>query len=724
MCRLKKKLAQKLLSVVVSLSLLAVMVPWGDWNSVVEAELPMPIEISQEMFIMKDELQKVCAETNGGTGLLATGTESDRVIRIVFGNRPNPVKYFYKDWGTTHEKPAGPMTWTVIGWDEAPNSGKPGLVLMPEGALISANTTENLFQESTSMQVYNAPADTGYGGETTSQTVNPNHWGASNIRKQLQTIEANPNWFSTKNQAMMLPSTVITLDKKNNLDYKTTDILYAALSPGNNNYGAATITVGEADGLMIDKSHWSSRSWLRSPHLGNKEFATYTRPGEGVNNASVDYPNTAVAAAFKLNLGTVIFSSAAAASKNGSENFTLIPSATPMVLRLDGTAELSRANVTANGKKLTYTVPAGSRLMVIATAEDGATYQFSHNVDTEVADETLDLADFAGDLLGQNITAKAWIEKDVEDSGTLTYSTAPINIATMIRKETNAGYFTFTPPENLTYDGEPKEATVTVKPGITGMGEITIHYYDSDGNLLDSPPFNAGKYTVKIDVAEGSHYTAATGLTDESWAFEITEVPQRPVERPETPSEDNQDDGINVLIADVDVNSQTQRVMVRGPYKVLPRGTKLVVEVAPPHEELDDQGYEIEQQTHYNIWLLNEDGTSLPMPLPEKVELLFQILKNGNGDDLEIVLVTEGEDIQFEENTVGIDGIRYRRAYTDHFSPYSLLDKLTEEEKNALNAVKTGDELTYVTISGLGLVMTLALGLMLNSKINRKKSDM
>ena len=291
--------------------------------------------------------------------------------------------------------------------------------------------------------------------------------------------------------------------------------------------------------------------------------------------------------------------------------------------------------------------------------------------------------------------------------------------------------FTFTPPENLTYDGDPKEVTVTVNPGITGMGEITIHYYDSDGNLLDSPPVNVGTYTVAIDVAAGDPYTEITGLTDESWTFEITPAPQEPVEipdgsveMPETPSEDNQDDGINVLIADVDVTGQTQRIMVRGPYKVLPRGTKLVVEVAPPHEELDDQGYEIEQQTHYNIWLLNEDGTSLPMPLPEKVELLFQILKNGNGDDLEIVLVTEGEDIQFEENTVEIDGIRYRRAYTDHFSPYSLLDKLTEEEKNALNAVKTGDELTYVTISGLGLVMTLALGLMLNSKINKKKSDM
>ena len=59
----------------------------------------------------------------------------------------------------------------------------------------------------------------------------------------------------------------------------------------------------------------------------------------------------------------------------------------------------------------------------------------------------------------------------------------------------------------------------------------------------------------------------------------------------------------------------------------------------------------------------------------------------------------------------------------NHFSPYFIYDKDTEKEQRALNSAETGDELTYVTISGLGLVMTLALGLiMLNSKMNRKNT--
>jgi hypothetical protein len=46
-----------------------------------------------------------------------------------------------------------------------------------------------------------------------------------------------------------------------------------------------------------------------------------------------------------------------------------------------------------------------------------------------------------------------------------------------------------------------------------------------------------------------------------------------------------------------------------------------------------------------------------------------------------------------------------------------------QQEKTADESTKTGDEVTYLTISGLGLIMTLALGLMLNSKINKKKFD-
>ena len=82
-------------------------------------------------------------------------------------------------------------------------------------------------------------------------------------------------------------------------------------------------------------------------------------------------------------------------------------------------------------------------------------------------------------------------------------------------------YFTFTAPTDLVYDGNAKTATVEAKNGITGIGTITVKYYDADGNKLDSAPVVPGTYTVKIDVTAGTNYAAVTDLTADSWKFSI-----------------------------------------------------------------------------------------------------------------------------------------------------------------------------------------------------------
>lgn len=87
-----------------------------------------------------------------------------------------------------------------------------------------------------------------------------------------------------------------------------------------------------------------------------------------------------------------------------------------------------------------------------------------------------------------------------------------------------AGDFAFTEPDSLTCDGTAKKATVTSNK--TGMGEITIKYYKADGTTpaagtdATAAPTEAGKYIVKIDVAEGL-YDAATDLSDADWTFTI-----------------------------------------------------------------------------------------------------------------------------------------------------------------------------------------------------------
>ena len=80
--------------------------------------------------------------------------------------------------------------------------------------------------------------------------------------------------------------------------------------------------------------------------------------------------------------------------------------------------------------------------------------------------------------------------------------------------------FTFTAPTSLTYDGNVKSATVSSAKA--GTGDVIVKYYDKDGQ--EATPKNAGEYTVKIDVAEGTNYAAANGLTADGWKFSITKA--------------------------------------------------------------------------------------------------------------------------------------------------------------------------------------------------------
>ena len=90
--------------------------------------------------------------------------------------------------------------------------------------------------------------------------------------------------------------------------------------------------------------------------------------------------------------------------------------------------------------------------------------------------------------------------------------------------------FDYEPSQDLTYDGKPKEAKVTVKEGVNGVGEITVKYYDSTGTLLEGPPTDVGEYIVKIDVKEGTSYGEVEGLTSENWKFTIKQaLPENPV---------------------------------------------------------------------------------------------------------------------------------------------------------------------------------------------------
>lgn len=82
--------------------------------------------------------------------------------------------------------------------------------------------------------------------------------------------------------------------------------------------------------------------------------------------------------------------------------------------------------------------------------------------------------------------------------------------------------FVFAPPAGLVYDGTAKTATVTPAASVTGMGDITVKYY-KDGALAQ--PVEPGTYQVKIDVAQGDGYTAATDISAPDWTFTVSYLP-------------------------------------------------------------------------------------------------------------------------------------------------------------------------------------------------------
>ena len=108
-------------------------------------------------------------------------------------------------------------------------------------------------------------------------------------------------------------------------------------------------------------------------------------------------------------------------------------------------------------------------------------------------------------------------KEDLQGSGSMTITLSiPL-------KDAAAENFDYTAPTALTYDGTNKTATVTAKDSVTGMGEVTVHYYsDADCTTEVTETKNVGTYYVGITLAAGTHYGASTSVIHRTdWKFEI-----------------------------------------------------------------------------------------------------------------------------------------------------------------------------------------------------------
>lgn len=222
--------------------------------------------------------------------------------------------------------------------------------------------------------------------------------------------------------------------------------------------------------------------------------------------------------------------------------------------------------------------------------------------------------------------------------------------------------------------------------------------------------------------AAGGSNNATDGSVDQSADSDSTAKPEVDLptgsETPDTAATSKLSttvDGLNIFVED--------------PTKALPDGVYLDVQLIEPGSdhwnELSanyDGTHEVENVSFFEITLRYiKDASPVEMPLSSPIRVLMQIPDGWDKTDMEAVLIASGADRQFEENIVTKDGIDYVAFWSDHFSPYALIDKLSDAENANSKFVPTGDQVTYLTISGLGLIMTLALGLMLKTYFGGRK---
>lgn len=107
---------------------------------------------------------------------------------------------------------------------------------------------------------------------------------------------------------------------------------------------------------------------------------------------------------------------------------------------------------------------------------------------------------------------------------------------------------------------------------------------------------------------------------------------------------------------------------------------------------LDDKS-DVEHRAFFDIVIYEDESKSEKYSeLTDKVKVLFQIPKGWDKDELQAILVHSVADVEFDEEVVTKDNIDYLSFETDHFSPYGIFDKLSDEELEAkLNEISDED---------------------------------
>ena len=153
----------------------------------------------------------------------------------------------------------------------------------------------------------------------------------------------------------------------------------------------------------------------------------------------------------------------------------------------------------------------------------------------------------------------------------------------------------------------------------------------------------------------------------------------------------------------VDVgDGQTLKVFLQDPLRVLKKNdtedldivVTYIKEGSARYNELMSQvdgDHPIEHIKFFNVYP-TVDGVPKTGALKGSIYMEYEIPEGWDEEDLDMILVQDGDDQEFDETVLAIDGKRYLATWKNHFSPYAMIDKLSEEEQAALNVDKLNDE--------------------------------
>ena len=154
-------------------------------------------------------------------------------------------------------------------------------------------------------------------------------------------------------------------------------------------------------------------------------------------------------------------------------------------------------------------------------------------------------------------------------------------------------------------------------------------------------------------------------------------------------------DEVRTLTSTIKHENKDLNIIIEDPNDALNDNAELVVEVVDEQKNADryktlkgqlDDTHKVEKIAFFDIFIY-KDATHKEKysKLNNPVNVFFEIPEGWDKEDLQAVLVADGEDGEFTEKIVTRDGKDYLQFSTDHFSPYAFLDALNDEELKNLS---------------------------------------